>query len=107
MCRKVEKPCCCRFPDSPDEAAVCQKYAEMTTLLDQFESRIYSEWRRNVDKTCEFNLNQPLVKFSPINGLLSVNFDPKVGLCLSKCIKDAAPLSLKLPLMTVEFTSVI
>ncbi|XP_038934021.1 dynein axonemal heavy chain 11 isoform X4 [Rattus norvegicus] len=66
------------FPDSPDEAAVCQKYAEMTTLLDQFESRIYSEWRRNVDKTCEFNLNQPLVKFSPINGLLSVNFDPKL-----------------------------
>jgi dynein heavy chain len=64
----------------------------MTTLLDQFESHIYSEWRRNVDETCEFNLNQPLVKFSPINGLLSVNFDPKVRLCLSKCIKDAAPV---------------
>ncbi|XP_052595155.1 dynein axonemal heavy chain 11 isoform X2 [Peromyscus californicus insignis] len=66
------------FPDSPDEAAVCQKFAEMTTLLDQFESHVYSEWRRNVDETCEFNLNQPLVKFSAINGLLSVNFDPKL-----------------------------
>ncbi|CAH6779586.1 Dnah11 [Phodopus roborovskii] len=66
------------FPDSPDEAAVCQKYAEMTSLLDQFESHIYNDWRRNVDETCEFNLNQPLVKFSAINGLLSVNFDPKL-----------------------------
>ncbi|EGV97393.1 Dynein heavy chain 11, axonemal [Cricetulus griseus] len=49
----------------------------MTSLLDQFESHVYSEWRRTVDETCEFNLNQPLVKFSAINGLLSVNFDPK------------------------------
>ncbi|KAL1791277.1 dynein heavy chain 11, axonemal [Sigmodon hispidus] len=66
------------FPDSPDEAAVYQKYTEMTTLLDQFESYVYSKWRRHVDETCEFNLNQPLVKFSAINGLLSVNFDPKL-----------------------------
>ncbi|XP_027272227.1 dynein heavy chain 11, axonemal isoform X2 [Cricetulus griseus] len=66
------------FPDSPDETAVCQKYTEMTSLLDQFESHVYSEWRRTVDETCEFNLNQPLVKFSAINGLLSVNFDPKL-----------------------------
>ncbi|XP_029423391.1 dynein heavy chain 11, axonemal [Nannospalax galili] len=66
------------FLDNPDEAAVYQKYAEMTSLLDQFESHIYNEWRRNVDEICEFNLNQPLVKFSAINGLLSVNFDPKL-----------------------------
>ncbi|KFO26066.1 Dynein heavy chain 11, axonemal [Fukomys damarensis] len=54
-----------------------QKYIEMTTLLDQFENHIYNEWKSNVDEICEFNLNQPLVKFSAINGLLSVNFDPK------------------------------
>lgn len=33
-----------------------------------------------MEEICELNLNQPLVKFSAINGLLSVNFDPKVGL---------------------------
>ncbi|KAH0513439.1 Dynein heavy chain 11, axonemal [Microtus ochrogaster] len=75
--QKPKTPCCCRFPDSPDEASVFQKYAEMTALLDRFESNVYSKWRRNVEEICELNLNQPLVKFSAINGLLSVNFDPK------------------------------
>ncbi|KAM5302539.1 dynein axonemal heavy chain 11 isoform 2-T2 [Glossophaga mutica] len=66
------------FLESPDDALVHQKYVEMTILLDQFEKRIYNEWKSNVDEVCEFNLNQPLVKFSAINGLLSVNFDPKL-----------------------------
>uniref|UniRef100_A0A8C5KUF0 Dynein axonemal heavy chain 11 n=1 Tax=Jaculus jaculus TaxID=51337 RepID=A0A8C5KUF0_JACJA len=66
------------FLDNPEEATIYQKYVEMTTLLDQFENHIYDDWKRNVDEICEFNLNQPLVKFSAINGLLSVNFDPKL-----------------------------
>uniref|UniRef100_G1PM87 AAA+ ATPase domain-containing protein n=1 Tax=Myotis lucifugus TaxID=59463 RepID=G1PM87_MYOLU len=66
------------FLESPDDASVHQKYVEMTALLDQFENRIYNEWKNNVDEICEFNLNQPLIKFSAINGLLSVNFDPKL-----------------------------
>lgn len=67
-----------RFLESPDDALVYEKYVEMTTLLDQFENHIYNEWKSNVDEICEFSLNQPLIKFSAINGLLSVNFDPKV-----------------------------
>uniref|UniRef100_A0A8C4MXA9 Dynein axonemal heavy chain 11 n=1 Tax=Equus asinus asinus TaxID=83772 RepID=A0A8C4MXA9_EQUAS len=67
-----------KFLGSPDDALVYQKYVEMTTLLDQFENRIYNEWKSNVDEICEFNLNQPLVKFSATNGLLAVNFDPKL-----------------------------
>ncbi|PNJ55829.1 DNAH11 isoform 6 [Pongo abelii] len=66
------------FLGNPDNALVYQKYIEMTTLLDQFENRIYNEWKSNVDEICEFNLNQPLVKFSAMNGLLCVNFDPKL-----------------------------
>lgn len=61
-----------------------QKYAEMTALLEQFENNIYQEWKSSVEAVCEFNLNQPLLKFSAVDGLLSVNFDPKVGRCLSK-----------------------
>lgn len=77
--KKVEKiTYSYRFLESPDDASVYQKYVEMTTLLDQFENRIFNEWKSNVNEICEFNLNQPLVKFSAINGLLSVNFDPKV-----------------------------
>ncbi|XP_023565616.1 dynein heavy chain 11, axonemal [Octodon degus] len=66
------------FSDYPDEAIIYQKYTEMTALLDQFENYVYNEWKSNVDEICEFNLNQPLAKFSAINGLLSVNFDPKL-----------------------------
>ncbi|XP_064146127.1 dynein axonemal heavy chain 11 isoform X3 [Loxodonta africana] len=66
------------FSGSPDDALAYQKYVEMTTLLDQFEHRIYNEWKSNVDEICELNLNQPLVKYSAIDGLLSVNFDPKL-----------------------------
>nr|XP_020748715.1 dynein heavy chain 11, axonemal isoform X1 [Odocoileus virginianus texanus] len=66
------------FLKSPDDTLVYQKYVEMTTLLNQFEDHIYNEWKSNVNEICEFNLNQPLVKFSAISGLLSVNFDPKL-----------------------------
>lgn len=86
MYKPVEKPYSYRFLGNPDHALVYQKYVEMTTLLDQFESRIYNEWKSNVDEICEFNLNQPLVKFSAINGLLCVNFDPKVGIWFFKMI---------------------
>lgn len=68
----------------------------MTALLDQFENRIYNEWKSNVDEICEFNLNQPLVKFSAVSGLLNVNFDPKVRVWVNfdpkvflKCFIDA------------------
>jgi hypothetical protein len=62
----------------------------MTTLLDQFENHIYNEWKIHVDEICEFNLNQPLVKFSAMNGLLSVNFDPKVGrFVFLRCFVDS------------------
>ncbi|KAM6202712.1 dynein axonemal heavy chain 11 isoform 2-T2 [Rhynchocyon petersi] len=66
------------FLESPDDSLVHQKFVEMKALLDQFESRIYNEWKSNVDEICEFNLNQPLIKPSAIDGLLSVNFDPKL-----------------------------
>ncbi|XP_071071224.1 dynein axonemal heavy chain 11 [Dasypus novemcinctus] len=66
------------FSESLDDAFVYQKYIEMTNLLDQFENHVYNEWKSNVDKICEFSLNQPLIKSSVINGLLNVNFDPKL-----------------------------
>ena len=50
----------------------------MLTLLDQYEDQIYYTWKSQVDNVCQFNLDQPLIKRNNKDGLLSVNFDPKV-----------------------------
>nr|XP_006007896.1 PREDICTED: dynein heavy chain 11, axonemal [Latimeria chalumnae] len=64
--------------EGPEAALVYQKYLEMMTLLDQYEEEVYYEWSKGVDEVCQFNLDQPLIKRNPENGLLSVNFDPKL-----------------------------
>ncbi|MEE6466363.1 hypothetical protein FKM82_006924 [Ascaphus truei] len=61
-----------------DAASVYQKYMEMMTLLDQYEDLAYEKWISEVDEVCEFNLDRPLIKRNPENGLLSVNFDAKL-----------------------------
>uniref|UniRef100_A0A8C3IDJ0 Dynein axonemal heavy chain 11 n=1 Tax=Chrysemys picta bellii TaxID=8478 RepID=A0A8C3IDJ0_CHRPI len=67
-----------RILEGPETALVYQKYIEMLTLIDQFEEQIYCEWKSQVDEVCQFNLDQPLIKRNPENGLLSVNFDSKL-----------------------------
>ncbi|XP_074840744.1 dynein axonemal heavy chain 11 isoform X2 [Carettochelys insculpta] len=64
--------------EGPETALVYQKYIAMLTLLDQYEEQIYCEWKAQVDEVCQFNLDQPLIKRNPENGLLSVNFDSKL-----------------------------
>lgn len=60
-----------------------QKYVGMLKCLDQYEDQTYCEWKVQVDEICQFNLDQPLIKHNPEDGLLSVNFDPKV--CMYNC----------------------
>lgn len=67
-----------RILESTEGALIYQKYIEMLTLLDQNEDQIYCNWKSKVDEVCQFNLDQPLIKRSDKDGLLSVNFDPKV-----------------------------
>nr|XP_056713421.1 dynein axonemal heavy chain 11 [Euleptes europaea] len=64
--------------ESSEGALIYQKYIEMLTLLDQYEEEIYCKWKSKVDNVCQFNLDQPLIKRSDKDGLLSVNFDPKL-----------------------------
>ncbi|XP_054847065.1 dynein axonemal heavy chain 11 [Eublepharis macularius] len=64
--------------ESSEGALIYQKYREMLTLLDQYEEEIYYKWKSNVDNICQFNLDQPLIKRRDKDGLLSVNFDPKL-----------------------------
>ncbi|KAM6276202.1 LOW QUALITY PROTEIN: dynein axonemal heavy chain 11 [Spheniscus humboldti] len=70
--------------ESPEAAFISQKYVEMLKFLDQYEDQTYCGWKVQVDEICQFNLDQPLIKRNPENGLLSVNFDPKV------CIYDSS-----------------
>ncbi|ETE64168.1 Dynein heavy chain 11, axonemal, partial [Ophiophagus hannah] len=55
-----------------------QKYIEILKLFDQYEDQIYFKWKSKVDDICLFNLDQPLIKRNGKDGLLSVNFDPKL-----------------------------
>lgn len=55
----------------------------MLKFLDQYEDQTYCEWKVQEDEICQFNLDQLLIKCNPKNGLLSVNFDPKV--CMYNC----------------------
>lgn len=48
------------------------------TLLDQHEDKAYDQWMSKVDDICHFNLDQTLIKRHQDDGLLNVNFDPKV-----------------------------
>lgn len=73
----------CRVLESPEAAFISQKYVEMLKFLDQYEDQTYCGWKVQVDEICQFNLDQPLIKRNPENGLLSVNFDPKV--CIYYC----------------------
>uniref|UniRef100_A0A8C5QHE5 Dynein axonemal heavy chain 11 n=1 Tax=Leptobrachium leishanense TaxID=445787 RepID=A0A8C5QHE5_9ANUR len=64
--------------ESSEASTVYQKYMEMMTLLDQHEESAYEKWLSQVDNICEFNLDRPLIKRNHEDGLLSVNFEPKL-----------------------------
>ncbi|KAG8139083.1 hypothetical protein E2320_001864 [Naja naja] len=61
-----------------EAAVIYQKYIEILKLFDQYEDQIYFKWKSKVDDICLFNLDQPLIKRNGKDGLLSVNFDPKL-----------------------------
>lgn len=59
---------------------VYHMHMEMSTLLDQYEEDVYTDWCSGLDQVCQFNLDQPLISRDATSGLLSVNFNPKVML---------------------------
>ncbi|KAM9287928.1 LOW QUALITY PROTEIN: dynein axonemal heavy chain 11 [Cariama cristata] len=73
---------CSGVLESPEAAFISRKYVEMLKFLDQYEDQTYCEWKVQVDEICQFDLDQPLIKHNPENGLLSVSFDPKLVVLL-------------------------
>ncbi|XP_076826869.1 dynein axonemal heavy chain 11 [Brachyhypopomus gauderio] len=54
---------------------IYHKYMEVSTLLDEFEEQVYSDWCDNVKHICQMNLDQPLIRRDLSSDHLSVNFN--------------------------------
>ena len=66
-----------RFVESSNAAALNLKYDELYSILDKFEKGLFEKWGRDIVDQSEANLSKPLYTKDD-NGLIRVNFDPKV-----------------------------
>ncbi|KAL6489651.1 hypothetical protein MHYP_G00033920 [Metynnis hypsauchen] len=66
------------FTEGAAVELVQHQYREMSTLLDEFEEEVYSDWCGNVEQICQLNLDQPLIRRDSDTGLLSVNFNQEL-----------------------------
>lgn len=64
--------------EEADMKTLYDKYMEMSSLLDDYENEVYSDWCSKVEQVCQLNLDQPLIKRDLISGFLSVNFNQEV-----------------------------
>lgn len=67
-----------RTLEEADMKFLYHKYMEMSSLLDEYEKEVYSDWCSNVEQVCQLNLDQPLIRRDFISGFLSVNFNQEV-----------------------------
>ncbi|KAL7886390.1 hypothetical protein AOLI_G00041110 [Acnodon oligacanthus] len=66
------------FTEAAAVELVQHQYREMSTLLDEFEEKVYSDWCSDVEQVCQLNLDQPLIRRDSDTGLLSVNFNQEL-----------------------------
>ncbi|XP_053483492.1 dynein axonemal heavy chain 11 isoform X4 [Ictalurus furcatus] len=64
--------------EEADMKFLYHKYMEMSSLLDEYEKEVYSDWCSNVEQVCQLNLDQPLIRRDFISGFLSVNFSQEL-----------------------------
>lgn len=67
-----------RTLEAADMKLLLHKYMGMSSLLDDYEKEVYSDWCSNVTQVCQLNLDQPLIKRNFISSFLSVNFNQEV-----------------------------
>uniref|UniRef100_A0AAR2JLJ5 AAA+ ATPase domain-containing protein n=1 Tax=Pygocentrus nattereri TaxID=42514 RepID=A0AAR2JLJ5_PYGNA len=77
-----------RFAEGAAVELVQHQYREMSTLLDEFEEKVYSDWCSNVEQICQLNLDQPLIRRDSDTGLLSVNFNQEVMNSFLTCMSS-------------------
>ncbi|XP_045383116.1 dynein axonemal heavy chain 9 isoform X2 [Lemur catta] len=72
--RRIPHPCM----ESAEGKRMIQKYEDMLSLLEKYETRLYEDWCQTVSEKSQYNLSQPLLKRDPETRQITVNFNPQL-----------------------------
>ncbi|XP_059938625.1 dynein axonemal heavy chain 9 isoform X2 [Mesoplodon densirostris] len=72
--RRMTHPCM----ESAEGKRMIQKYEEMLSLLEKYETRLYEDWCQTVSEKSQYNLSRPLLKRDPETKEITVNFSPQL-----------------------------
>ncbi|XP_032178864.1 dynein heavy chain 9, axonemal isoform X1 [Mustela erminea] len=64
--------------DSAEGKRMTQKYEDMLSLLEKYETRLYEDWCQTVSEKSQYNLSRPLLKRDPETKQIAVNFNPQL-----------------------------
>nr|XP_003818154.3 dynein axonemal heavy chain 9 isoform X2 [Pan paniscus] len=64
--------------ESAEGKRMKQKYEDMLSLLEKYETRLYEDWCRTVSEKSQYNLSQPLLKRDPETKEITINFNPQL-----------------------------
>nr|XP_027809857.1 dynein heavy chain 9, axonemal [Marmota flaviventris] len=67
---------CCM--ESAEGKRIIQKYEDMLSLLEKYETRLYEDWCRTVAEKSQYNLFRPLLQRDPETKQITVNFNPQL-----------------------------
>jgi dynein heavy chain len=85
--------------DSEEASIVTTKYNEIYNALDAYEKQVFNMWSLTISDESEANLQKPLLVRK--DGLIGVNFDPKV-VALLREVKYFGSLGVQPPDVAVE-----
>ncbi|XP_056673432.1 dynein axonemal heavy chain 9 isoform X2 [Monodelphis domestica] len=66
------------YMESTESKEMFQKYGEMFTLLEKYETKLYDSWCQTVSEKSQYNLTQPLLCHDPETKQIIVNFNPQL-----------------------------
>ncbi|XP_020923545.1 dynein heavy chain 9, axonemal isoform X4 [Sus scrofa] len=72
--RHMTHPCM----ESAEGKRMIQKYEDMLSLLEKYETRLYEDWCETVSEKSQYNLSRPLLKRDPETKHITVNFSPQL-----------------------------
>ncbi|XP_022380343.1 dynein heavy chain 9, axonemal [Enhydra lutris kenyoni] len=64
--------------DSAEGKRMTQKYEDMLSLLEKYETRLYEDWCQTVSEKSQYNLSRPLLKRDPETKQITVNFNAQL-----------------------------
>ncbi|KAM5150816.1 dynein axonemal heavy chain 9 isoform 1-T1 [Callospermophilus lateralis] len=67
-----------RCMESAEGKRIIQKYEDMLSLLEKYETRLYEDWCRTVAEKSQYNLSRPLLQRDPETKQITVNFNPQL-----------------------------